>query len=74
MPVVCPGIHASARKSIRSRTALGRRLFGATLLSAASLLIVPAAQAAIAGGKPIRILVGAPAGGTTDTLARTIAQ
>ncbi|MFJ4291669.1 tripartite tricarboxylate transporter substrate binding protein [Cupriavidus sp. NPDC089707] len=28
----------------------------------------------IAGGKPIRILVGAPAGGTTDTLARTIAQ
>ena len=46
MPVVCPGIHASARNSIRSRTALGRRLFGATLLTAASLLVVPAAQAA----------------------------
>ncbi|WP_244258995.1 tripartite tricarboxylate transporter substrate binding protein [Cupriavidus gilardii] len=28
----------------------------------------------IAGGKTIRILVGAPAGGTTDTLARTIAN
>nr|WP_258308100.1 tripartite tricarboxylate transporter substrate binding protein [Cupriavidus plantarum] len=39
--------------------------------------LVPLAQtahAAIAGGKTIRILVGAPAGGTTDTLARTIAQ
>lgn len=39
--------------------------------------LIPLAQgahAAVAGGKPIRILVGAPAGGTTDTLARTIAQ
>nr|WP_223851808.1 tripartite tricarboxylate transporter substrate binding protein [Cupriavidus pauculus] len=36
--------------------------------------LAQAAHAAVAGGKPIRILVGAPAGGTTDTLARTIAQ
>ncbi|PWK33139.1 tripartite tricarboxylate transporter substrate binding protein [Cupriavidus plantarum] len=43
----------------------------------ALMSLVPLAQtahAAIAGGKTIRILVGAPAGGTTDTLARTIAQ
>jgi len=36
--------------------------------------LASSAHAAVAGGKPIRILVGAPAGGTTDTLARTIAQ
>ncbi|MGY8526836.1 tripartite tricarboxylate transporter substrate binding protein [Paracidovorax citrulli] len=33
-----------------------------------------AGNGAIAGGKPIRILVGAPPGGTTDTLARTVGQ
>lgn len=47
-----------------------RRILGISLL----LLTPLASHAAVAGGKPIRILVGAPAGGTTDTLARTIAQ
>lgn len=58
------------------RTALRR-----VAAMAACGLILPLAavaqgqgQGQIAGGKPIRILVGAPAGGTTDTLARTIAQ
>ncbi|MGO4331268.1 tripartite tricarboxylate transporter substrate binding protein [Cupriavidus sp. 2TAF22] len=47
----------------------------ALLGALASLALAgPAPAAQIAGGKPIRILVGAPAGGTTDTLARTIAQ
>jgi tripartite-type tricarboxylate transporter receptor subunit TctC len=32
------------------------------------------AQAQTAAGAPVRILVGAPAGGTTDTMARTLAQ
>ncbi len=32
------------------------------------------AQAQPAAGAPVRILVGAPAGGTTDTMARTLAQ
>ncbi|WP_441632662.1 tripartite tricarboxylate transporter substrate binding protein [Cupriavidus sp. YAF13] len=57
--------HPSRRKAMRG------------LLGAASLALLaqaPSARAQVAGRKPIRILVGAPAGGTTDTLARTIAQ
>lgn len=69
MPVIRPGAHHPARTPTRP----GRRR-ALALLALASLLAAPAAHAAIAGGKPIRILVGAPAGGTTDTLARTIAQ
>ncbi|RZI93017.1 MAG: tripartite tricarboxylate transporter substrate binding protein, partial [Variovorax sp.] len=46
------------------------------------LLIAPPALAALTfavgaraqiGGAPVRILVGAPAGGSTDTLARSLA-
>ncbi|MBF6988488.1 MULTISPECIES: tripartite tricarboxylate transporter substrate binding protein [unclassified Cupriavidus] len=59
------------------RTAL-RRVSGLAALAACGLILPPGAaaqgQGQVAGGKPIRILVGAPAGGTTDTLARTIAQ
>ncbi len=53
---------------------LARALAAAALALPALTLLPGAAQAQIAGGKPIRILVGAPAGGTTDTLARTIGQ
>ena len=41
------------------------------LLAAMSLGV---AQAQTANSVPVRILVGAPAGGTTDTMARTLAQ
>lgn len=64
----------------RPRTPPRRRSPGAWLRSAAgasvlALCVLPlTAHAEIAGGKAIRILVGAPAGGTTDTLARTLAQ
>ncbi|AVA35384.1 tripartite-type tricarboxylate transporter receptor subunit TctC [Cupriavidus metallidurans] len=77
MPVVRPGEHQPACKSALQSTSSRRRASCAALLALAAWCIAPsaqAAQAAIAGGKPIRILVGAPAGGTTDTLARTIAQ
>ena len=40
------------------------------LASAAGLAVAPALRAQTA---PVRILVGAPAGGTTDTMARTLA-
>jgi len=51
-------------------------LRAATSLCLLAGLAVPAAvaHAQVAAGKTIRILVGAPAGGTTDTLARTLAQ
>ena len=39
---------------------------------AAAMLTAGAARAQL-GGAPVRILVGAPAGGSTDTLARTLA-
>ncbi|SCK57542.1 Tripartite-type tricarboxylate transporter, receptor component TctC [Variovorax sp. HW608] len=42
------------------------------LLSSAALALAAGARAQI-GGVPVRILVGAPAGGSTDTLARTLA-
>ena len=54
-----------------------RKAMRGLLYAAASLGLLaqaPSARAQVAGRKPIRILVGAPAGGTTDTLARTIAQ
>jgi len=66
--------------SFRPRTSTHRRSLATRLRAAAgacvlALCAVPmAADAQIAGGKAIRILVGAPAGGTTDTLARSIAQ
>jgi tripartite-type tricarboxylate transporter receptor subunit TctC len=59
------------------RRAAVQRLAMASLAACALGLPLSAAaqgQSQVAGGKPIRILVGAPAGGTTDTLARTIAQ
>ncbi|MBO9651838.1 MAG: tripartite tricarboxylate transporter substrate binding protein [Variovorax sp.] len=42
------------------------------LISSAALALAASARAQI-GGMPVRILVGAPAGGSTDTLARTLA-
>jgi len=42
------------------------------LISSAFLALAAGARAQI-GGAPVRILVGAPAGGSTDTLARTLA-
>ena len=41
------------------------------LISSAALALAASARAQI-GGAPVRILVGAPAGGSTDTLARTL--
>ncbi|QYY27650.1 MULTISPECIES: tripartite tricarboxylate transporter substrate binding protein [Cupriavidus] len=64
----------------RPRSPLRPRALSAGLRNAARACVlawcaVPlAVHAQIAGGKAVRILVGAPAGGTTDTLARTIAQ
>ncbi|WP_156811533.1 MULTISPECIES: tripartite tricarboxylate transporter substrate binding protein [Cupriavidus] len=55
----------------RRRRAVSAAL-GALAALAGLALAAPAARAEIAGGKPIRILVGAPAGGTTDLMARTI--
>ncbi|SEA57714.1 tripartite tricarboxylate transporter substrate binding protein [Variovorax sp. YR216] len=42
------------------------------LISSAALALAAGARAQM-GGVPVRILVGAPAGGSTDTLARTLA-
>lgn len=69
MPVVRPG---RLSRSLRRFLSLSLLTPVLSLLPLAPL--VAPAHAAIAGGKPIRILVGAPAGGTTDTLARTMAQ
>ena len=40
----------------------------------ACVVVLGSAHAQISATAPIRILVGAPAGGTTDTMARTLAQ
>ncbi len=50
-----------------TRHALLRRLLPVAVLSVLAL-------ACVAQPAPVRILVGAPAGGTTDTMARTLAQ
>ncbi|GAA4338123.1 tripartite tricarboxylate transporter substrate binding protein [Variovorax defluvii] len=42
------------------------------LIASASAALAAGARAQV-GGAPVRILVGAPAGGSTDTLARTLA-
>jgi tripartite-type tricarboxylate transporter receptor subunit TctC len=47
---------------------LARRLF------VAAILLIVAGAAAAADGRPIRILVGFPAGGGTDAIARTLAE
>jgi tripartite-type tricarboxylate transporter receptor subunit TctC len=49
---------------------------GRALLSRRALLLVAASPLARAQGtqQPVRILVGAPAGGTTDTMARALAS
>ncbi|AEI79039.1 extra-cytoplasmic solute receptor [Cupriavidus necator N-1] len=62
--------------SIPRRAAVQRLAMASLAACALALPLSAAAQGhpQVAGGKPIRILVGAPAGGTTDTLARTIAQ
>lgn len=68
-----PGVPGPFR-SFRLRR-VARALSGAAALTLSALSLLPlTARAEIAGGKPIRLLVGAPAGGTTDTLARTIGQ
>src|ERR1051326_5916451 len=46
----------------------------ALLAVAAQFLLVAATSAADYPARPIKLLVGASAGGTTDTMARTIAE
>lgn len=60
----------------RSRPAARRTLLGAAaLLAAGAALLSPASAAAQAWpAKTIRIVVGFPAGSTTDTMARAIAE
>lgn len=55
---------------VRRRAALG---FAALLLGAGSLAAVTPSTG-LASDQPLRIVVGAPAGGTTDTLARTMSD
>jgi tripartite-type tricarboxylate transporter receptor subunit TctC len=52
------------------RTSFFQKAIGWTVLA----LAVGCAHAQSTGNAPVRILVGAPAGGTTDTMARTLAQ
>jgi tripartite-type tricarboxylate transporter receptor subunit TctC len=52
------------------RTSFFQKAIGWTALA----LAVGCAHAQSTGNAPVRILVGAPAGGTTDTMARTLAQ
>jgi tripartite-type tricarboxylate transporter receptor subunit TctC len=52
------------------RTSFFQKAIGWTAL----VLAVGCAHAQSTGNAPVRILVGAPAGGTTDTMARTLAQ
>jgi len=70
MPIRSQGGPRSLRPKFSPTLARGLL---AALASLAALAAAPA-HAEIAGGKPIRILVGAPAGGTTDLIARTIGQ
>lgn len=73
MPAPSTGRLCSPALTCPARREALRGLLGAAA-SVVLLAQAPLARAEIAGGKPIRILVGAPAGGTTDTLARTIGQ
>jgi tripartite-type tricarboxylate transporter receptor subunit TctC len=50
------------------------KLTAALLVLAAQLLLTGSASAADYPSRPIKLLVGASAGGTTDTMARTIAE
>ncbi|TWG80228.1 tripartite-type tricarboxylate transporter receptor subunit TctC [Cupriavidus gilardii J11] len=68
MPILFPD---ALNKPIRGACASALAALAMASLGAA---MATDAHAAVAGGKPIRILVGAPAGGTTDTLARSIGQ
>lgn len=56
-----------------STKALRRALLGA-LAGTCLLAAVPAAMAQAWPSKPIRLVVGAPAGGTADLIARTLAE
>ncbi len=52
-----------------------RRILSAVLIGVAGLALAPAAQAQSAWpGKPVRIMVGASAGGGTDVIARMLAD
>uniref|UniRef100_UPI003F844C12 tripartite tricarboxylate transporter substrate binding protein n=1 Tax=Cupriavidus ulmosensis TaxID=3065913 RepID=UPI003F844C12 len=73
MPAPRMGRPLSQALTRPSRRKAMRGLLGAAA-SLGLLTQAPSARAQVAARKPIRILVGAPAGGTTDTLARTIAQ
>jgi tripartite-type tricarboxylate transporter receptor subunit TctC len=51
-----------------------KRFFKLLLSAVSMLMMLSPAQSQTANTPPIRILVGAPAGGTTDTMARALAQ
>lgn len=51
-----------------------QRFFKLLLSAVSMLMMLSPAQSQTANTPPIRILVGAPAGGTTDTMARALAQ
>ena len=55
-------------------TAPSRRRFAAGALAALATLVVPPTSAQEFPTKAIRVIVGAPAGGTTDIVARLVAQ
>jgi tripartite-type tricarboxylate transporter receptor subunit TctC len=64
----------AARHRSRRRCLL-ERIFGAVAaIAVAALAAGPLVPAARAQDRPLRIVVGAPAGGTTDTLARTMSD
>jgi tripartite-type tricarboxylate transporter receptor subunit TctC len=63
-------IPAATAAPARRRAA---RFFTAVLLGAGALAAVTPSTAS-AADQPLRIVVGAPAGGTTDTLARTMSE